>query len=46
MTGPEIGRVVEELTGANDNDDDEELPHHEDGCASPSSSKVNDIAAS
>ena len=25
MTGPEIGRVVEELTGANDNDDDEEL---------------------
>ena len=34
MTGPEISRVVEEFTGANDNDDDEELPHHEDGCAS------------
>ena len=32
MTGPEISRVVEEFTGANDNDDDEELPHHEDGC--------------
>jgi hypothetical protein len=34
MTGPEISRVVEEFTGANDNDDDEELPHHEEGCAS------------
>ena len=33
MTGPEISRVVEECTCANDNDDDE-LPHHEEGCAS------------
>ena len=34
MTGLEISRVVEEFTGANDNDDDEELPYHEEGCAS------------
>lgn len=34
VTGPEISRVVEEFTGANDNDDDEELPHHEEGYAS------------
>ena len=33
MTGPEISRVVDEFTGANDNDDDEELLHHEDRCA-------------
>ena len=33
MTGPEISRVVEEFTGANDIDDDEELPDHEQGCA-------------
>ena len=54
MTGPEISRVVEEFTGANDNDDVGELPHHEDGwdvhltgsdSSLPSSSKVNDIAA-
>ena len=32
MTGPEISQVVEEFTGANDNDD-EELPDHEQGCA-------------
>ena len=33
VTGPEISRVVEEFTGVND-DDDEELPHHEEGYAS------------
>lgn len=33
VTGPEISRVVEEFTGANDNND-EELPHHEEGYAS------------
>ena len=33
VTGPEISHVVEEFTGANDNDDDEELPHHEEGYA-------------
>ena len=33
LTGPEISLVVEEFTGANDNDDEEELPHHEEGCA-------------
>ena len=53
MTGPEISRVVEELTGANDNDDDEKLQFimrmdvHLTGSYSslPSSSRVNDIAA-
>jgi hypothetical protein len=34
VIGPEICRVVEEFTGVNDNDDDEELPHHEEGYAS------------
>ena len=34
VTGPEISRVVEEFTGVNDNDDDEELPHYEEGHAS------------
>lgn len=34
MTGPEISRVVEEFTGENDKDDEEELPHHEEGYAS------------
>ena len=34
VTGPEISRVVEDFTGANDNDDDNELPHHEEGYAS------------
>ncbi len=34
VTGPAISRVVDEFTGANDNDDDEELPHHEEGYAS------------
>ena len=33
VTGPEISRVVEEFTGVND-DDDEELPHNEEGYAS------------
>ena len=40
MTGPEISRVVEEFIGANDNDDDEELPHHEEGCAPIKQSKL------
>ena len=31
MTGPEISRVVEDFTGTNDNNDDDELPHHEEG---------------
>eukprot|EP00745_Piridium_sociabile_P034704 TRINITY_DN5991_c0_g1_i13.p1 TRINITY_DN5991_c0_g1~~TRINITY_DN5991_c0_g1_i13.p1 ORF type:complete len:843 (-),score=177.10 TRINITY_DN5991_c0_g1_i13:511-3039(-) len=34
MTGPEISHVVEEFTHVNDNDDDEESPHHEEGHAS------------
>ena len=35
MTGPEISRVVEDFTGVKDNDDDDEqLPHHEEGYAS------------
>jgi len=32
VTGPEISRVVEDFTGVKDNDDDDEqLPHHEEG---------------
>lgn len=34
VTGPEISRVVEEFPGANYNDDDDELPHHEEGYSS------------
>ena len=34
VTGPEISRVVGEFSGEHDNDDDEELPHHEEGYAS------------
>jgi len=34
VTGPEISRVVDEFTCEYDTDDDEELPHHEEGYAS------------
>ena len=33
VTGPEICRVIEQFGGVNDNDEVEELPHHEEGSA-------------
>ena len=34
VTGPEICRAIEQFSGVNDNNEIEELPHHEEGSAS------------